>query len=142
MCKQKKLNPKLLRYKTTKSKWNPLWLYELCKNLSVRINKWPKVCWPPNWSQQYSFCFVKFQMQNCQTSTWNWWTKPVPSSIQLAVKALTYSSSWNLTPPISRVLIGHLIFCSLTSPTCCNSPRKCTPIKYKVRQKAGFPIVT
>ena len=26
--------------------------------------------------------------------------------------------------------------------TCCNLPRKCTPVKYKVRQKAGFPIVT
>ena len=53
-----------------------------------------------------------------------------------------YSPSYNLTPRISRVLIGqHLIFCSLTSPTCCNSPRKCTPLKYK-RQKAGFPIVT
>ena len=56
---------------------------------------------------------------------------------------LTYCPSYNLTPPISRVLIGqHLIFCSLTSPTSCNSPRKCTPVKYKKRQKAGFPIVT
>ena len=55
----------------------------------------------------------------------------------------TYSSSDNLAPSISRVLIGrHLIFCSLTSPTCRNSPRKCTPVNYKVRQKAGFPIVT
>ena len=35
-----------------------------------------------------------------------------------------------------------MIFCSLTSPACCNSPRKCTPVKYKKRQKAGFPIVT
>ena len=56
---------------------------------------------------------------------------------------LTYSASDNLTPPISRVLIGrHLNFCSLTSPTCCNSARKCTPVKYKARQKPGFPIVT
>ena len=48
---------------------------------------------------------------------------------------ITYSSSYNLTPPISRVLIGqHLIFCSLASPACCNSPRKCTPVKYKMRQ--------
>ena len=55
----------------------------------------------------------------------------------------SHSSSYNLTPPISRVLIGpHLIFCSLTSPTCCKSPRKCTPVKYKARQEAGFPIVT
>ena len=35
-----------------------------------------------------------------------------------------------------------MIFCSLTSPASCNSPRKCTPVKYKKRQKAGFPIVT
>ena len=56
---------------------------------------------------------------------------------------LIYSASDNLTPPISRVLIGrHLNFCSLTSPTCCNSARKCTPVKYKARQKPGFPIVT
>ena len=52
-------------------------------------------------------------------------------------------TSYNLTPPISRVLIGqHLIFCSLTSPTCCNLPRKCTPVKYKNGQKAGFPNAT
>ena len=56
---------------------------------------------------------------------------------------LAYSSSCNLTPPISRVLIcPQLIFCSLTSLTCCNSPLKCTPVKYKARQKAGFPTVT
>ena len=58
-------------------------------------------------------------------------------------KWCTCSASDNLTPPISRVLIGrHLHFCSLTSPTYCNSSRKCTPVKYKARQKAGFPIVT
>ena len=56
---------------------------------------------------------------------------------------LTYSPSYNLISPISPVLIcQHLIFCSITSPTCCNSPWKCTPVKYKKRQKAGFPIVT
>ena len=55
----------------------------------------------------------------------------------------TYSPSYNLAPPISRVLIGqHLMFFSLTSPMCCNSPRKCSPVKYKNRQKAGFPIAT
>ena len=55
----------------------------------------------------------------------------------------TYSLSYNLTPPISRVLIGqHMVFCSLTSPKCCTSPRKCMPVNYKRRQKAGFPIVT
>ena len=56
---------------------------------------------------------------------------------------LTYSTSDNETPPISWVLIGrHLILCWLTSPPYCNSPRKCTPVKYKKRQKAGFPTVT
>ena len=57
--------------------------------------------------------------------------------------SVTYSSSYNLTPAISRVLIGEqLIFCSPPWPTCCNSPRKCTSVKYKARQKTGFPIVT
>ena len=57
--------------------------------------------------------------------------------------SVTYSSSYNLTSAISRVTIGeHLIFCSRLWPTCCNSPRKCTPVKYKARQRAGFPIVT
>ena len=56
---------------------------------------------------------------------------------------VTYSSSHNLTPAISRVMIGqHLIFYSPPWLKCCNSPRKCTPVKYKARQKAGFPIVT
>ena len=56
---------------------------------------------------------------------------------------VTYSLSYNLTPRISRVLIGQpLTFCSMMSPTCCNSPRKCTPVKYKKKQKAGFQIVT
>ena len=57
--------------------------------------------------------------------------------------SVTCSSSYNLTPAISQVRIGeHLIFCSPPWPTCCNSPLKCTPVKYKPRQKAGFPIVT
>ena len=55
----------------------------------------------------------------------------------------TCNSSYNLAPPISWVLIGrHLIFFPLTLRTFCNSPRKCTPVKYKARQKAGSPIVT
>ena len=55
--------------------------------------------------------------------------------------SVTYTSSYNLTPAISRVLIGeHLIFCSPPWPTCCNSPRKCTPVKYKARQKTGFQL--
>ena len=33
-----------------------------------------------------------------------------------------------------------LIFCSLTSPTCCNSSPRCTPVKCKSMQKAEFPI--
>ena len=49
-------------------------------------------------------------------------------------RTFPYSSSYHLTPPFSRVLIApHLIFCSLTSPTCYNSPRKCTPVKYKAK---------
>ena len=39
-------------------------------------------------------------------------------------------------------LVNTWFFCSVTSPECCNPPRKCTPVKYKKRQKAGFPIVT
>ena len=59
------------------------------------------------------------------------------------VRILTYSSSCNLTPTISRVLIvRHLIFCPPTWLTCCSSPRKYTLVKYKVMPKAGFPIVT
>ena len=55
--------------------------------------------------------------------------------------SLAYSSSYNLTPPISRVLISRqLIFYLPTWPTCCNSPRKYTPVTYKARQKAEFPI--
>ena len=66
-----------------------------------------------------------------------------PSSRAINATCKTYSTSDNETPPISRVLIGrHLNFCWLTSPPCCNSPRKCTPVKYMKRQKAGFPIVT
>ena len=66
-----------------------------------------------------------------------------PANSNLWVQSQPHSSSYNLTQPISRVLIGqHLIFCSLTSPTCCNLLRKCTPVKYKKRQKAGFTIVT
>ena len=38
---------------------------------------------------------------------------------------------------ISRVLIGqHLISCSPTWLTCCNSPRKCTPVKAKMEAKS------
>ena len=55
----------------------------------------------------------------------------------------TYSSSCNLTQPISRILIGrHVIFCLPTWPKCCSSPRKCTPVKYNARQKSGFQILT
>ena len=55
----------------------------------------------------------------------------------------TSSLAYNLAPAISWVLIDqHLIFCSPTWPTGCNSLRKCTSVKYKARQRAGFPIVT
>ena len=56
---------------------------------------------------------------------------------------LAHSSSYNLTPALSRVLLGqHLIFCSHTWSKCCNAPRKCTPVTYKARQKDGFPVLT
>ena len=56
---------------------------------------------------------------------------------------ITYSLFYDLTPAISWFLIGQpLIFCSSTLPKCCNLPRKCTPVEYKVRQKAGFLIVS
>ena len=59
------------------------------------------------------------------------------------ISKLSYSPSYNLTPPISQAVISqHLIFWSLTSPTYCNWPQKCTPVKYKKRQNTGFPIVT
>ena len=42
----------------------------------------------------------------------------------------TYSSRNNLVSVISRVLTSpYLNFCSMASPTCCNSPQKCTPVK-------------
>ena len=55
----------------------------------------------------------------------------------------TYSSFYNLIAAISRVLIDqHLIFCSPTCSTCCNSSRKCMPVKYKTRQKVRYPSFT
>ena len=80
--------------------------------------------------------------------TWKWITQlSVPyvtnSFIRSGFSNWSVFSSYNLTPAISQVLIGrHLIFCSPTWPTCCNSPRKYTPVKYKVRQKVGFSTVT
>ena len=59
------------------------------------------------------------------------------------INYMSYSSSYNLTPATSRVLIGrHFIFWSPTWPTYCKLPWKCTQVKYKSRQKADFPIVT
>ena len=53
----------------------------------------------------------------------------------------TYSSSDNLAPLISRVLIGlHLSFCSLTSPTCSNSPRKCHQLNISRGKQLGFQM--
>ena len=64
------------------------------------------------------------------------------SRVLLGICNFPYSTSENEAPPISRVLIGrHLIFCWLTSLPYSNSPPKCTPVKYKRRQKAGFSIV-
>ena len=101
--------------------------------LSARIslNKSIKSPWRKNtlvWIEKKGLCRINFAILTK--------ISPVKSS-------LWYSSSYNLIPAISRVLIGwHLIFCSPMWPTCCNSSRKCTRVKYKARQKAGFPIVT
>ena len=46
-----------------------------------------------------------------------------------------------MTASISRVLVGQHLR-SKTSQTCCNLSRKCTSVKYKKRQKAGFLIIT
>ena len=52
-----------------------------------------------------------------------------------------YSSSYNLAPPISRVLTGwHLIFSLMTSAVCCKSPQKYTPVKYKASKKLDFQL--
>ena len=87
-------------------------------------------------------------------------TPPVTASVKIRTKSLKsakfqfqlflttsttryqpYSPFYNLAPPISRVLIGqYLIFCSLKSPTCCSSPRKCTPVKYKKKQKLASQL--
>ena len=54
----------------------------------------------------------------------------------------TCSLSNNLIQLTSQVLIGpQLTFCLPTSPTCCNLSRKCTLVKWKVRQKIGYPSV-
>ena len=99
----------------------------------------------------YVYWLTEFQEWNLKTSAWKVFScsllgflKKSSSHVQVFwFLRHTYSMSDNVTPPISRVLIGrHLIFCWLTSPMCCNLPRKCTPVKYKKRQKAGFPIVT
>ena len=39
-------------------------------------------------------------------------------------------------------LVDTWFFCPPTGSTCCSLPRKCTPLNYKARQKAGFAIVT
>ena len=58
------------------------------------------------------------------------------------VYLLAYGTSDNETPPIAWVLTGqHLIFYSLTSPPCCNSSRKRTPVKHKKRQKLTLNLL-
>ena len=52
----------------------------------------------------------------------------------ILTRVKSYSSSNNLIWVISRVLIGpYLIFCLPTSPVCCSSLGKCTPVKWKLR---------
>ena len=72
---------------------------------------------------------------------WSYYLTPAISWVLIARHLIFWSC--NLTPAVSWVLIGrHLIFCWPTWPTWCNSHRKCTPVKYKARRKAGFPTVT
>ena len=84
-------------------------------------------------TQPYTFPWPSSAIQRltCQgTST----TVPLPDCCLPAwwyYLIASYSSSCNLTPPFTRVLIGrHVIFL------------KSTPSKYKARQKAGFPVIT
>ena len=64
---------------------------------------------------------------------------------RLSPVIFAYSLSYNLTILqsyfIYRVLISrHLIFCSLTSPTCCNSPRKVRRLNIRGDKKLGFQL--
>lgn len=52
-------------------------LYKFAKNFPLQYISGPKVCWRPNWSQQRSFCFEKFEMPNHQTNKRNQLTNPV-----------------------------------------------------------------
>ena len=65
-------------------------------------------------------------------------------SFQNFVKSnTTYISFYDLIIALSRILIGrHFKFLSPMCLTCCNLPQECAPVKYKERQKAGYPIVT
>ena len=77
----------------------------------------------------------------------------VPGSFFNRAAGLWSDTLWNLaanalgkflrTASFKPLVVFQHARCSNTSsPTCCNSPRKCTPVKYKARQKARFPIVT
>ena len=102
---------------------------------------WKKVFW------KYATNLMRTPMPKCDfieiTFRHGW--SPLNLVHIFRIPIPTYSPSGNLASPISRVLISqHLMFCSLTSwwLAVCSLPRKCTPVKYKKRQKAGFPIVT
>ena len=55
--------------------------------------------------------------------------------------SLTYSPSYNLTPPISRVLIGeHLIFCSWRHQRAVTRLENVRQLNIKRGQKLGFQL--
>ena len=146
------IRPILLIFKDkNKANWNPKKFYRSSstwhKQNKTKSDKTNPTSNLLNWEQEAMQHLGKCRHYNPYRRRWcslnyghqNYIKKANP---QVYNKIYTYSPSYNVTAPFSRVLIGqHLIFCSLTSPTCCNSPRKCTPVKHK-RQKAGFPIVT
>ena len=55
---------------------------------------------------------------------------------------ITYSSSYSLAPPISQVLIGsHLIFCPLTSLTCCISPLRGKKLRFQLSHRQPYIVL-
>ena len=88
---------------------------------------------------------IFFRISRTRTNSWKYAKMEIPCRVfpkeAFYLLTLSYSSSCNLTPPISLFLIGwHLIFCPSTWPRYCNSPRKCTLVKCKGRQKADCRI--
>ena len=57
-------------------------------------------------------------------------------------RVLECQGSFRLETASKHVSEHNQTFWSPMWPTFCNSARKCTPVKYKARQKAGFQVVT